>query len=492
MLEKLFRKVEKIDPRVILIASIVIMAAHSAIFFNFTLDESYITYRYSENLLSGKGLVFNEGELVEGYSNFTLVILGSMFMMMGDVVFYTKVFMIIAGILTLITVYKLSELLWGKSPYNVIAPILLSCTTIFALWAVGGLETHLFTFLLVVSLYLFIYEERKNTLPFSAITFSILAMTRPDGAIIFVISAAYRFYRILSSGSKPSSSIRYFLLWIVIFSAIYAPYFICRVSYYGSFFPTNFYVKVSNTSSLFPPYLGEFVGFIINAVSIPLLIFAIIPLFVRKINDDDKYLITIGIAVAIIYNYVNGVGVYRHFVQLLPIIFIYVQSGLTTFFKQMKITTPGKLIVMILIIVSLSIPSLPFGNGSLKLMADSYSEGLNNAHIYVGKWLRENAPGDSLIAVGDAGALPFYSRLKTIDLNGLVDKHIAHNFADAEYVLEREPNYIILFTNDKYTDIPKSETGKNIFDREEFHDSYEKIMVRDVGGGVYLNLYKRL
>jgi hypothetical protein len=33
------------------------------------LDDAYISYRYSQNLAQGKGLVFNRGERVEGYSN---------------------------------------------------------------------------------------------------------------------------------------------------------------------------------------------------------------------------------------------------------------------------------------------------------------------------------------------------------------------------------------------------------------------------------------
>src|SRR5437764_1315440 len=33
-------------------------------------DDAYISFRYAGNLLHGRGLVFNAGERVEGYSNF--------------------------------------------------------------------------------------------------------------------------------------------------------------------------------------------------------------------------------------------------------------------------------------------------------------------------------------------------------------------------------------------------------------------------------------
>ena len=32
-------------------------------------DDAFITFRYAENLAAGRGLVFNVGERVEGYSN---------------------------------------------------------------------------------------------------------------------------------------------------------------------------------------------------------------------------------------------------------------------------------------------------------------------------------------------------------------------------------------------------------------------------------------
>ncbi|MGE5456949.1 MAG: hypothetical protein ACM3RX_01195, partial [Methanococcaceae archaeon] len=40
-------------------------------------DDSFISFRYSENLIKGEGLVYNSGEYVQGYTNFLwIVILG--------------------------------------------------------------------------------------------------------------------------------------------------------------------------------------------------------------------------------------------------------------------------------------------------------------------------------------------------------------------------------------------------------------------------------
>ena len=40
-----------------------------------TVDDAYISYRYARNLARGLGLVYNEGERIEGYTNFLWTVL---------------------------------------------------------------------------------------------------------------------------------------------------------------------------------------------------------------------------------------------------------------------------------------------------------------------------------------------------------------------------------------------------------------------------------
>jgi hypothetical protein len=43
---------------------------HGALFWGFTVEDAYISFRYARNFVQGHGLVFNPGERVEGYTNF--------------------------------------------------------------------------------------------------------------------------------------------------------------------------------------------------------------------------------------------------------------------------------------------------------------------------------------------------------------------------------------------------------------------------------------
>jgi hypothetical protein len=76
--------------------------------------------------------------------------------------------------------------------------------------------------------------------------------------------------------------------------------------------------------------------------------------------------------------------------------------------------------------------------------------------VEIGRWLRDNTPGTTLVAVIPAGAIPYESRRPTIDMLGINDEHIAHvdldlgRFGaghekfDTAYVLDRRPDIIIL------------------------------------------------
>jgi hypothetical protein len=61
-------------PWVTLAALGVVFAAHALSYWAIV-DDSFITYRYAENLVAGNGLVFNVGERVEGYTNFLWTLL---------------------------------------------------------------------------------------------------------------------------------------------------------------------------------------------------------------------------------------------------------------------------------------------------------------------------------------------------------------------------------------------------------------------------------
>ena len=67
----------------LILLTIIIIFAAQCLYFNFTQDDAFISYRYVKNFTSGNGLVFNSGERVEGYTNFLWIIVLSIFSELG-------------------------------------------------------------------------------------------------------------------------------------------------------------------------------------------------------------------------------------------------------------------------------------------------------------------------------------------------------------------------------------------------------------------------
>jgi len=155
-------------------------------------DDAFIYFRYAENLNNGNGLVYNVGERVEGYTSFLWVML----MAIGDFVrFDIILFSKIMGIIfafgcILLTAYS-HKFISGITPaISSVATLYLGTTGIFLPWAVSGVETTMFAFLvlLFVLFYMSIRDNgsRRDFSLLGAIA-GIAALTRPEGALIFFV-----------------------------------------------------------------------------------------------------------------------------------------------------------------------------------------------------------------------------------------------------------------------------------------------------------------
>jgi len=67
------------------------------------------------------------------------------------------------------------------------------------------------------------------------------------------------------------------------------------------------------------------------------------------------------------------------------------------------------------------------------------------AMVALGRWLGASLPAGTLLAVSDAGAMPYYSNLPTLDTNphSLLDLTIAQHGWSSDYFFERNPGVVI-------------------------------------------------
>src|SRR5688500_675742 len=107
-----------------------------------TVDDAYISFRYARNFARGWGLVYNEGERIEGYTNFLWTVLLGLGIKVGlPAVGTAKVLGTVSACGALAIVYQLSRRLRPLRAMPALATWLCASTLVFAGYGVFGLET---------------------------------------------------------------------------------------------------------------------------------------------------------------------------------------------------------------------------------------------------------------------------------------------------------------------------------------------------------------
>ena len=208
-------------------------------------DDAYISFRYAENLTNGLGLVFNRGERVEGYSNFLWTIWTALGMKLGAGPEGWSLFWGLACYAASIVLLALiARRLSGGTAGVAVVPagaLLAALHPAWSTFATSGLETSLFTFLALLGFFVVTSKGARPAAVAGAV-FALLAMTRPDGPILALPAGLYVLLAQRGTHRRWVRA-RAALFFGAAFAALWVPYTLWRVSYYGSFFPNTYYAK---------------------------------------------------------------------------------------------------------------------------------------------------------------------------------------------------------------------------------------------------------
>ncbi len=466
--------------------------AHSLFYFwalgTDAVDDAYISFRYAQNAIRGYGLIFNPGERVEGFTNFLWTV--SMIPLEGAGIDVGRTSMIIGALIALgllWLVIRFAKHVEAPRGAGWLAAFLLAADGSFVLWAISGLETVLFAFLIFAGALLYVREQRDTGqlgFPFSGILFALAAMTRPEGLFVFAITVAHQAVWHLLTERRLIT--RQDILRGVAFTAIFAPYWLGRWYYYKSLLPNSFHAKVSASGPAAQiergwNHLTQFVnvhlGWLITLPPIVALIGASSGFkfqvskttpFVSRLFWST-YFATIIIPYAAYIVYVGGDwSVGRFFVPFLPMFYLLFSTGLVDMWKNLvetRMRPSGQIVQNIGLIAGILLIGLVFlwssWGGEYGIYIRGFDAGrATEARITMGKWLRNNVPRGTWIAVDAAGQVPYFSELPAIDMFGINDLHIGrlpvatlgqgtpgHEKFDLVYVIQRQPDYIIIYGN---------------------------------------------
>ncbi len=216
-------------------------------------DDAWISFRYAERLVHGLGLTFNDGERVEGYSNFLWTVFTAAGIALGAP---PDAWSIGWGIACHgATIALLAAFAWRRAtaagpeaPADAsnlrvalpLAAVLMALHRDHAIFATSGLETSLFT-LLAVSGFLLVLDApgRPRRAAAAGIVLGLAALTRPDGVLFAAIAGAY--LMVVSPRRIRDSA-----AFAVPFAALFVPFLAWKVAYYGEVLPNTYYAKSAN------------------------------------------------------------------------------------------------------------------------------------------------------------------------------------------------------------------------------------------------------
>ncbi|MBN2577196.1 MAG: hypothetical protein JXP73_21725 [Deltaproteobacteria bacterium] len=190
---------------------------------HFIHDDAFICFRYAERLLDGKGLTWNDGERVEGFSSPAWLAQIAVLARLGIAAPLAALGLGLAYALALMV-------LWRRARAAPIGLLALLTVPGFAMWTWGGLETISACFWLLAGVHL-VRGMRSRALSRNGGlllggALAALAQSRPEG---IAVAAA------LLAAAWPSRRQSGFAVAAVILGAVFASYEVFRLAYFGDF-----------------------------------------------------------------------------------------------------------------------------------------------------------------------------------------------------------------------------------------------------------------
>ena len=160
-----------------------------------TIDDSFITYRYARNILAGNGFVFNPGENVQGTTTplYTALMTGLGFFWGANEAPYPQIALVanaLADGATCLLLFLIGRRL-GSTIGGAAASLAWAVAPFSVTFAIGGLETSVYIFLLTGSTWAHLSKHRKT----AAILAVLSLLTRPDAILLIGLLFIHRLYQ---------------------------------------------------------------------------------------------------------------------------------------------------------------------------------------------------------------------------------------------------------------------------------------------------------
>lgn len=477
---------------------------------SYGMDDSYITYRYAQNLRLGVGLVFNEGERYFGSTAMGMAIVLAVFSWIVDSISVLWIgdlpwspgdqIPLIAHWISTISVGIIAILAYWIASRHIGSFLAIMISFLFAIYLfsaeyismASGHETYPFIAFIILSGYVLIYRERAF---FAGVLLGISTTFRPDTLLYTVILACWLTLIWVHAGFARKER-QHLFVFLIGYAFIVIPWFIFCGVYFGQILPGTLTAKRAQ------PLLGYWRDFTIKVASselvsrirLPMLMAMVVLLtgaLAVRITEKraqvwwglltDRLAVFIGCLMAfgigqIIFYSLIDVSFWFWYVFPLCVImalsaFLSMVGMVQGFFDNKK--TPI-FAVRIIVLVAAGL-LIVFDMGDLRYNLNQLFAGHNiNLHITsydpIIDYLKAYAPEGTSVATAEPGALGFKlgPHYRVIDELGLTSPGVAENIIKGNLdflFITYSPIYVIVSWPGKYS--PN--------DRSWFSESYDLI-----------------
>ena len=208
-------------------------------FFPLPADDAYIVARYAMNVVSGRGMTFNEGEAVNALTSpFHLVVLVMLQPLARD---FVTVYRVLSAVAVAIVLVTCAWRAWGRSLTTAhFLALTLACPFI-VFWTVGGLETPILLCLCTAIAFLLFGDERRYAAAIIGLA-AIAILVRYDAVLFVAPIGAYALWRHrnqLAVRVTFAAGAAAILVWMTF-----------ALVHFGDLLPTSFYVKAGHAPTL--------------------------------------------------------------------------------------------------------------------------------------------------------------------------------------------------------------------------------------------------
>ncbi len=487
-------------------------------------EDAFITYRYAQNFADGRGLVFNPGERVEGFSSFLFtLLLATVGKLHLPIEATSRALSAAFGLATVAATAELHAVFSSDDPErsewtlgSAAAALLVAVDGSFAYFAGTGLESSLFFLLLVLALAEAARPDRGIR---TGVMLGALALVRPEGlgyAALVILAMGFERGRARNAGRAALITV-----------AVVAPLFVFRWRHFGHLLPNTYYAKgASKSSAALLRGLDYTEGFVTSHLFWAS-IAAVLALVVLTRGEVRSRLALAVVGGALGSSIASGGDTFNYFRFMVPAVPVGAVALVIVWDRYVSPRVAGvraalapALAVLALLCLSalvLLAENVPVDTFRMRRTMSEREKVLEVAKInaeyrVVGAWLAAHVPGGSLLATNAVGIVPWTSRLPTVDMLGLTDAHIAHTDRpighgavghekhDGAYVLARRPD-VILFGLPRLTWREPSPAGvdkrvrrlfpflpgdREIYESPTFRANYEPTVAHTSGGFLVL------